>query len=248
MGVDPHSIGVISDIPPVDPRIVDVGGAHNLRDLGGLVTASGKRVRTGRVFRSDYPLFLEEDVEGARRLGLRTVVDLRRGTEAALERPDWEAHGIACERWPLSAVRESSWEARYPSYLVHRPETVVGAVRAVMRPESHAVLFHCAAGKDRTGVVAALLLSVLGVASEDIVADYVLSASSVQSVLDRLVAMDLYARMLAGSSVEDQTPRPTHLDPLLSWLAARGGALAWLIDQGVPPAELTAFRAAMLEA
>lgn len=236
-----------SEIPPADPRVLDVGGAHNLRDLGGLLTSDGGRIRTGRVFRSDYPFFAEADAEGARRLGLRTVVDLRRGSEAALEQPDWEAHGIACEQWPLSAGRESSWEARYPSYLVHRPETVVGAVRAVMRPDNHAVLFHCAAGKDRTGVVAALLLSVLGVPPADIMADYVLSAPSVEPVLARLLERDLYVRMLTGSSVQDQIPREEHLETLLGWLTARGGAVAWLVDQGVASEELTGFRAAMVE-
>lgn len=238
---------VTSQPPPADPRVPTVAGAHNLRDLGGLITSRGDRVRTGRVFRSDYPLFVQADAAAVRRLGLRTVVDLRRGSEAALERPDWEAQGVACERWPLSAGRESSWEARYPSYLLRRPESVVGAVRAVMRPEGHAVLFHCAAGKDRTGVVAALLLSVLGVPRDDIVADHLLSASSVRRVLGRLVEMDLYAAMLAGSSVEDQTPRAEHVEALLDWLEDRGGARAWLLGAGVPAAELTGFRATMLE-
>ena len=79
----------------------------------------------------------------------------------------------------MVAVGESSWYARYQSYLAHRPETVVAAVRHVLDPASHPVLFHCAAGKDRTGVVAALVLAVLGVHDEQIVADYVLSDAAV---------------------------------------------------------------------
>lgn len=234
------------DTSQADPRILTLGGAHNLRDLGGLRTVEERRIRTGRVFRSDYPLFAEKDAEVARHLGLRTVVDLRRGTEAALECPDWSSHGIAHERWPLTAGRESSWHAGYSSYLIHRPESVVGAVRAVMQPTRHAVLFHCAAGKDRTGAVAALLLSVLGVSPDDIVADYVLSAASVRPVLARLVEIDLYKQMLAGSSEHDQTPRAEQMESLLSWLEASGGAEAWLTANGVPSDELTAFRTAML--
>lgn len=222
--------------------------AHNLRDLGGLTTRSGRRVRRGRVFRSDYPRFVEHD-EGAavRILGLRSVVDLRRAGEVEVECVDWESLGVAYRRWPLSAGGESSWHARYPAYLEHRPETVVGAVRAVMRPDRHGVLFHCAAGKDRTGVVAALLLSLLGVADDEIVADHVLSAGSVEAVLARLAGMETYAAMLAGSSVADQQPRAEHLQALLDWLAERGGVEVWLTDHGALPSEISAFRTAMLE-
>lgn len=242
-----RQIGVVtSGLFPIDPRIRPLAGAHNLRDLGGLRTDSGDIVRTGRIFRSDYPLFVDADVEGTRELGLRTVVDLRRANEVSVECVDWPALGVACERWPLSAGRESSWRARYPAYLEHRPETVVGAVRAVMRPEAHAVLFHCAAGKDRTGVVAALLLSLLGVADDDIVDDYVLSAASVEPVITRLNGIDLYATMLADSSVRDQEPKAEYLHGLLEWLGGHGGAEAWLVERGTPAVEVDGFRAAML--
>lgn len=228
-------------------RLRAVVGSHNVRDLGGLATGAGRLVRTGRLFRSDYPAFADADASALESLWLRTVVDLRRGTEAAVEQVDWEAYGVDGERWPLSAGRESSWHARYAAYLLHRPETVVGAVSAVMRPEGHAVLFHCAAGKDRTGVVAALLLAVLGVPDIDIVADYLLSAPSVEPVLSRLVGMELYATMLAGSTVQDQEPRVEHMHGLLDWLGAQGGAEAWLLDHGVPKREMARFREAMLE-
>ena len=227
-------------------RVVD--GAHNLRDLGGLATLDGRRVRRGRVFRGDYPGFAHADPDAYAELGLRTVVDLRRGTEAAVECVDWAALGVAHRRWPLTAGREDSWHARYPAYLSRRPETVVGAVREAMRPAGHPVLFHCAAGKDRTGVVAALLLALLGVAEEDIVADYLLSAASVGPVLARLTTMDLYAAMLADSGVDDQAPRAEYLRSLLTWLADEGGAEAWLVRHGVPTEEIVAFRAALLEA
>jgi protein-tyrosine phosphatase len=229
-----------------NPRVHAVSGAHNLRDLGGLATRSGREVLAGRIFRSDYPAFVEVEADAVQRLALRTVVDLRRGTEAGLECVDWARRGIGYRRWPLTAGSESSWSARYPAYLIRRPDTVVGAVREVMRPEGHAVLFHCAAGKDRTGVVAALLLSVLGVSDDDIVSDHLMSAESVEAVLTRLVEMDLYAAMLVGSSVEDQLPKADHMQALLDWLAERGGTEAWLVDQGVPDAELVAFRDAML--
>lgn len=222
-------------------------GAHNLRDLGGLTTTRGCTVRTGRVFRSDYPEFVALDARSVRRLGLRTVVDLRRGTEVDVECVDWASHGVSYERWPLTAGGRSAWYAEHVAYLTHRPETLVGAVRTVMRAEGHATLFHCAAGKDRTGVVAALLLSALGVSDEDVIADYVLSAPSVGPVLARLRQRESYVAMLRGSSDEDQEPRPEHMRGVLEWLSARGGAAAWLVDLGVPVTEIEAFREVMLE-
>ncbi len=231
-----------------EKRVHVVDGSHNVRDLGGLVARDGRRLRTGRVFRSDYPTFLSSDARAVVTLGVSTVVDLRRGTEAAIERVDGEALGVTYRRWPLTAGLEDSWHARYTAYLTRRPETVVGAVREAMRPENHPVLFHCAAGKDRTGVVAALLLSLLGVAEEDIVEDYLLSAASVEPVIARLLRMDVYAAMLADSSVDDQMPRAEHMGRLLTWLDERGGAEAWLLEGGVPADEIAAFRDAMLEA
>ncbi|WP_182378274.1 tyrosine-protein phosphatase [Nocardioides sp. WS12] len=229
------------------PRVLSLEGAHNLRDLGGMSTVSGQIVRPGRIFRSDYPLFADLDPGGMTGLGLRSVVDLRRGSEASRECVDWAGHGVAYHRWPLTAGAADSWHARYPAYLTERPETVVGAVREVMRPAGHAVLFHCAAGKDRTGVLAALLLSVLDVPEASIIEDYVLSASSVEPVLTRLLGIDLYADMLAGGAPGDQDPRPEHMAGFLSWLAEAGGAAAWLARHGVQESELAAFRAAMLE-
>lgn len=229
-------------------RVRAVEGSHNVRDLGGLRTRSGGRLRTGRVFRSDYPSFVDADAGGAAALGLATVVDLRRATEADVECVDWAALGVAYRRWPLTAGREDSWHARYPAYLTRRPETVVGAVRDAMRPEGHPVLFHCAAGKDRTGVVAALLLALLDVPDDDIVEDYLLSAASVAPVIARLVGLEVYAGMLADSSVDDQMPRAEHIRSLLDWLAEAGGAEAWLVANGVPAGEIAAFREALVEA
>lgn len=238
--------GVTSEIASTNPRVRTFPGAHNLRDLGGLRAAAGQMVRPDRIFRSDYPAFIDVDASTVVELGLRAVVDLRRGTEAGVECVNWSVHGVAYQRWPLTAGRESSWHARYPAYLTHRPETVVGAVLEVMRTSGHGVLFHCAAGKDRTGVVAALLLSVLGVSDADIVEDYVLSAASVEPVLARLVAMELYAEMLAGSEVADQLPRADYMASLLAGLADQGGAEGWLVGHGLPVEALDDFRAELL--
>ncbi|WP_057295007.1 MULTISPECIES: tyrosine-protein phosphatase [unclassified Nocardioides] len=236
-----------SESLPVD-RIRSVEGSHNVRDLGGLVAADGRKVRRGRIFRSDYPGFADvAGGEGVRALGLRSVVDLRRRAEADLELVSWADHGVEHHRIPLSAGGASSWHAKYHAYLTHRPETVVLAVRRVMDVGAHPVLFHCAAGKDRTGAVAALVLSVLGVDAEQVVADYVLTEAGLEPVMQRLGGIDFYAEMLGQDGLEGQRPRAENMRGFLAWLDAEGGAVAWLLAHGINAEEIEEFRTAMLE-
>ena len=232
-----------------EDRVHRLEGSHNVRDLGGLVARDGRLVRRGRIFRSDYPAFADvDDGAAVRALGLRTVVDLRRGTEAGFECVSWDDHGVHYHRCPLTAGGESSWHARYQAYLTHRPETVVEAVRRVTTPDDHPLLFHCAAGKDRTGVVAALVLSVLGVDAEQIVADYVLTEAALAPILARLAVSGPYVEMLRGASLDDQRPRAEHMQGFLDWLALQGGAVAWLDAHGLRQDHLESFAERMLHA
>jgi protein tyrosine/serine phosphatase len=233
---------------PHAERIRVLEGSHNVRDLGGLVTAEGRTVRLGRIFRSDYPAFANAgDGAGVRALGLRSVVDLRRRAEFELECVSWTDHDVEYHRIPLSAGDQTSWYAKYHAYLTHRPEMVVEAVRRVMHVDAHPVLFHCAAGKDRTGVVAALLLGVLGVEADQTVADYVLTDVALEKILARLQDIELYAEMLGEAGQEDQRPRAENMHGLLAWLEGQGGATTWLVGHGVTKREVDQFRAAMLE-
>lgn len=228
-------------------RVRRLDGAHNVRDLGGLVTTKGRTVRRGRIFRSDYPGFADvAGGAGVRELGLRSVVDLRRRAEVDLECVGWGDHEVAYVRTPFSAGGQTSWHAKYHSYLTHRPETVVAAVRRVMAADAHPVLFHCAAGKDRTGVLAALLLSVLDVEVEQIVADYVFTEVGLDPILERLLRIDFYAEMLGDDGHEGQLPRAENMRGLLRWLDEQGGAEAWLVAHGVPQVEIDDFRAVMV--
>jgi len=189
-----------------------------------------------------------DDSSLARDLGLRRVVDLRRRQEVDFECVRWADHGVDHVVCSFSAGGTNSWHAAYQAYLDHRPDRVVTAVRHVLAPAGHPVLFHCAAGKDRTGVLAALLLSLLGVPEEAIVADYVLTERALVPMMARLRASEPYAAMLAASDDEEQRPRPETMRAFLDWLSGHGGADGWLLDHGVPQAELEEFRLAMLEA
>jgi protein-tyrosine phosphatase len=227
-------------------RVVMVDGSHNVRDLGGFVTTDGSTLRRGRIFRSDYPAFVDADPSGMQRLELRAVVDLRRTTEADFECVDWERRGVACHRVSLSAGAVDSWHARYPSYLTQRPEAVVEAVRLVIDPANHPVLFHCAAGKDRTGVVAALVLALLGVSRSEIVADYLLTERTLERVLARLAAAEPYAAVLGPSAYVEQRPRAEYLHALLDHVDRAGGAESWLLAHGLTVDEVAEARASLL--
>jgi protein-tyrosine phosphatase len=174
--------------PTVDGRRVRLTNVFNLRDLGGHPTRDGREVRTGLVFRADGLNRLDgDDIEVVRPLGLRTVIDLR--TE--MERTD---HGVAPhDELGATIVHLPVIDVLWPSegadqthpvdYLVARylemtegvgATSLAGVVRllAHAEPEALPAVFHCSAGKDRTGVTAAVLLSLLDVPEDEIAIDY----------------------------------------------------------------------------
>ncbi len=175
-----------------DDRIVI--SSANLRDLGGVTTVEGRTVRRGHLFRSGYLSELdasELDTLGA--LGLRTIVDLRRPTEVQL-RPNPELSGV--RQVPISVSADDNEFAVIAASITdpdmaeqahgiaceYYRQCVVDRIEAYRQPVTLAVddgrrplLFHCTAGKDRTGVVAAILLKLLGVDDDTVVADYVLT-------------------------------------------------------------------------
>lgn len=173
----------------------------NLRDLGGLITADGLTVAAGRLFRSGALIDLPPDDEAAvLGLGLRTVLDLRSSHERAAvpgaQLPGAEhlwldvlgdTHEAGPARLgevlrdPVGATlhlgdgrAEQVFRAAYRD-MVSSPLARVGygrMLRVLLSPEAGPVLFHCAAGKDRTGWAAALVLTALGVPSDTVLADY----------------------------------------------------------------------------
>jgi protein tyrosine/serine phosphatase len=116
-----------------------------------------------------------------------------------------------------------------------------------MNPDFHPALFHCAAGKDRTGVLSALLLNVLGVARESIGEDYAMTAQALPQVLERLTGIEPYRASLKGAVAADHEARAeTIVDFLEALDQQHGGAEAWLRAHGLAGQELDAFRGAML--
>jgi protein-tyrosine phosphatase len=183
--------------PTAIDRAVVFSSVFNVRDLGGLPTLDGRVVRRGRVFRADGVDRLDgEDLEVARALGLRTVIDLR--TFGEVERRAFP-HDLVTVAWHHLPILEGMWSEqdlvptngaveflreRYLDMLVEGRDSIARAVELVA--DEGPVLFHCAAGKDRTGVLAAVVLGLLGVGPDVIADDYHLSAAAMDDFVDWL--------------------------------------------------------------
>ncbi len=136
----------------------------------------------------------------------------------------------------------------YHGYLEDRPDSVVGALRAIAASPGAAIV-HCAAGKDRTGVVIALALTATGVRRETVIADYAATATRIDAILARLGASPTYRTSIARITPAEHTPRASAMDRFLSRLEAEpGGVLGWLDRAGFGPDDVARLRAKLLGA
>lgn len=239
-------------------RWVTLEGAFNFRDLGGYPGSGGTSVLRGAVYRSDaLHLLSGGDLEAIAGIGVDRVIDLRSPDEiTAVGRGGLGRAGVeyltasvipTLDGEALGAPPVDDMARRYMWYLEVGGDALVRAFDAVAERRDGAVVFHCSAGKDRTGVLAALLLSVLGVSSEDIVADYVLTNSVIHLILGRLAEDPLRAEAIA---VMPARRRTVHADVMESFLGmldrTHGGAEAWLTGAGVPATSIDALRERLL--
>src|SRR5207302_4324136 len=125
------------------------------------------------------------------------------------------------------AQDESPVVRAYLSYLRRRPDSIVGSIRTIARANG-AVLAHCAAGKDRTGVLVALALDAAGVDRETIVADYLASGERVEEVMARLVSSPTYRAELVGHDPRQHAPIRETMERFLTIVDERfGGPVGW---------------------
>jgi protein tyrosine/serine phosphatase len=162
----------------------------NLRDLGGHRTADGATVKRGRLYRAaGLHRLTEADVAAASELGLQTVFDLRTDHEL-LRYGAFPTELVVVEPHHapmLPDLRERSNDAvaagellggRYVGMLESGRDAVALVVNRLAEPDAFPAAFYCTAGKDRTGVMAAVLLGLLGVSDDEIAADYLLTAEA----------------------------------------------------------------------
>ncbi|MDR1642792.1 MAG: tyrosine-protein phosphatase [Clostridiales bacterium] len=159
--------------------------AYNIRDLGGYSCGPGKATKWGAFLRADDLGWLERDeIDFLKSYGITTVIDLRGASEIeSLPDPFKAEEGVDYHSIPfmtkaitditrvLDETPASFLENFYIELLKHGQEAVKEIFETIAKSQG-SVLFHCTAGKDRTGVIAMLLLGLAGVAEPDIVANY----------------------------------------------------------------------------
>jgi hypothetical protein len=137
--------------------------------------------------------------------------------------------------------------AVYLGYLDARADSVLGALRLIAATDG-ATIVHCAAGKDRTGVVVAMTLAEIGVDRADIEADYAHSGERIEAIFARLAASPTYAEDVAGWDLDRHRPRAETMAEVLDAMKDRfGGPSAWLREHGWTDADATALRDALLD-
>jgi protein-tyrosine phosphatase len=194
----------------LDPRIVQLEGGNNFRDIGGYRTKTGQMVKTGLVYRAGSLAGLTDaDMRQVARLGIKLVCDLRSNRERS-NRPSRWAEDYPISFWSrdheMSAgdlikkllrdpdasdeVMRAQMVATYRELPYEQAESYKAMFRQIAEGELP-LLFHCTAGKDRTGIAAALLLELLGVPRETIIEDYMLTEVFFDHIL-KLIAADPY--------------------------------------------------------
>lgn len=181
---------------PINARHIPLENACNFRDLGGLPIGEDRMTRFGKLFRSDSMHQLsQEDINRLTELGIRKVIDLRNLNELSAQPSVLKQHdGIHYEHIQLHSEIVSGGEVTVVEdlgdlylYFIEACQPAIQKVIASLADEAEgAVAFHCTAGKDRTGIIAALLLDTAGVNHNEIVSDYVLSGTLTQELLDDL--------------------------------------------------------------
>ncbi|WP_327000258.1 tyrosine-protein phosphatase [Dactylosporangium sp. NBC_01737] len=207
-------------------------GLRNARDLGGLPTMDGGEVRHGAVVRADSPHALTADgIAALRAHGVTRIIDLRSADEAQL-RPNVLAADPMYRLVPFTDPDDdpadqlsdlAGIDELYRCRIAGDATRITAAVAAVADAPPGAVLVHCQAGQDRTGMLAALLLRIAGVADDVIVEDYTFSSICWES---------------PGEC------EPESIQAVLTLLDTRwGGAGAYLLAHGLSPSQLSTLRA-----
>ena len=241
---------------PAYPRHLPIEGTHNFRDVGGYPTADGGVTRWRTLFRSDsLHALTEAGLRAVEDLGLVTAIDLRYERElealpsalAGHPRVAYRNKPIGPGVAPFAEPAETLEE--FNVYLLERCQPFVASIlRDLADARAYPALLSCAGGKDRTGLLVALLLSLAGVPREHVVADYVLSR------IDAAQVADIHELLTAeGHDAKKVTAflecRPETMEHTLDQLDQRyGGAERYARKIGLSGDAIAAIRTALVEA
>ncbi len=252
----------------VAPRTLPLAGAQNARDIGGYATVDGRRVRWGIIYRSSALARLNaDDYRLLNTLGLRTIYDLRTEREQAARPTRWVGEPptmhaardraedlVMRELTAMGDVDQAAARSTVIALFARIPELMAEDYAELFRllVEGEApLLVHCSAGKDRTGVAVALLLSALGVPRQTVLSDFALSQQLFQ--LDALPADDpgklMLARLPAPLAAALIRTDPAYAAAALDAVTEQYGSIEGYFEQrlGINGAALARLRALYLE-
>lgn len=230
----------------------------NFRDQGGYPTVDGRMVKWRRLFRSDSPSTLTESdvrtITGT--LGIKSVVDLR-SSNGVLDdgRGLLALSGLGYHNYPFLERRgvepptsgDQSGERLSAIYqwMLHNSGTLIAqAFTALAQGLNQPAVFHCSAGKDRTGILGATILTVLGVSRENVVADFLMTNEVIDGILARIKKMPGFEKSTREGIMAPQPAIEKFLDTTQSDF---GGSEAYLLRHGVQRSVIDNFRESMLE-
>ena len=237
-------------------RRLEIEGAYNVRDIGGYPTEDGRLTRPRTFLRADdlsrLPPSAQETLVD---YGVRTVIDLRRSNEVE-GWPDVFARSSHVTYHHINMVGDSveaqeseePLEQGYTRWLDQRQTQIRDILALLADPAARPALYHCAAGKDRTGVISALLLSLGGVSADTIAEDYALTG---RYLWDRYLAFDpsaVVGRFENWEQFQRETcPRSVMLKVLEHLDEGYGGVEAYCRTTGLTDNQITGLRSALTD-
>lgn len=235
-------------------RRLPIEGAFNLRDLGGYALANGAQTRWGRALRADgLGRLSTADIDLLLSRGLTRVIDLRAPSEARQHPGKLSGiSGIEVFNLPLyddlAPMREITDPEPLPGFyrnmLSERSAMVAEVFQAIAETGEGAVMFHCTAGKDRTGLIAALWLALAGAEREVILADYALTGELIPGLIT-LFNADLTARGIDPELIRPMLGcEPRYMAGALDFVnTTYGDVTSYLQSSGLSAETLAALRA-----
>jgi protein-tyrosine phosphatase len=240
-------------------RRIVLDGAVNFRDLGGyMVESSEAETRWRTLFRADgLGELTVGDFTVLRDLGIRTVIDLRAAYE--LERGQFDVATFPVEYHHIPFIesipdpeefdrRPELLETQYLEMLDNAGSEIRSALEVLAGPDALPAVFHCTAGKDRTGLLSAILLSLLGVPEETVVADYALSQEAMGRLKEKIIRKYPDSADMLNSIEGVFSAEPDQMHTLFSYLHEHYGSVdRYVAGIGVADGVVARLRSTLLE-
>ena len=251
----------------VATRVIPLSGASNFRDVGGYPTADGHRVKWGQIFRSNALSELTAaDYKTVDGLGITLVCDLRTDQERIAQPTKWQGKAPAFLNSPKAnldfdvgallgdgAPTKAKVRDNFIAFYRETPKVYAAEYKAMfsrLKAGEAPMLVHCTAGKDRTGVGSALILTALGVPRSIVVSDYAMSEKYQQSTMRQQAGRTNDPTAAAMAKIPPEVlavlmrTEPAYIEATLDALTAEYGSVEGYLakELGVSASDLAALR------